>query len=98
MFTILGLIGRVFHGGIDHMAFQLVDVQSLALAKNAVSDSYHAFHIVRYFNGMMMFGWMLLAIGAYRSNTIGLIRSVALASMFSCHWARLKAQGLSLHS
>ena len=90
MFTIIGMIGRVFHGGIDHMAFQLVDVQSLELAKNAVSDSYHAFHIVRYFNGMMMFGWILLAIGAYRSNTIGLIRSIALASMFFLPLGTLK--------
>jgi hypothetical protein len=90
MFTILGLIGRVFHGGIDHMAFQLVNVQSLVLAKNAVSDSYHAFHVVRYFNGMMVFGWILLAIGAYRSHTLGLIRSVALASMFFLPLGTLK--------
>lgn len=89
-FTILGLIGRVFHGGIDHMAFQLVNVQSLDLATNAVSDSYHAFHVVRYFNGMMMFGWILLAIGAYRSQTLGLIRSVALASMFFLPLGTLK--------
>jgi len=82
MFTILGLMGRVFHGGIDHLAFQLVNVQSLELAVKAVSDSYHAFHIVRYFNGMMMFGWVLLAIGAYRSRLLGFFRSAALASMF----------------
>ncbi|WP_426446555.1 hypothetical protein ACP26L_22525 [Paenibacillus sp. S-38] len=90
MFTILGLMGRVFHGGIDHMAFQLVNVQSLDLAAKAVSDSYHAFHIVRYFNGMMMFGWILLAIGAYRSGILGIIRSVALASMFFLPLGTLK--------
>ncbi|MCG7213239.1 hypothetical protein [Paenibacillus mucilaginosus] len=90
MFTILGLIGRVFHGAIDHMAFQLVNVQSLVLADKAVNDSYHAFHIVRYFNGMMMFGWILLAIGAYRSRTLGLIRSAALASMFFLPLGTLK--------
>ena len=81
MVTILGLIGRVFHGGIDHMAFQLVDVQSLDEAIHAVDASYHAFHVIRYFNGMMMIGWVLLAIGAYRSGTLGKIRSLALASM-----------------
>lgn len=90
MFTILGLIGRVFHGGIDHMAFQLVNVQSLELATKAVSDSYHAFHIVRYFNGMMMLGWVLLAIGAYRSGIFGIIRSAALASMFFLPLGTLK--------
>lgn len=90
MFTILGLIGRVFHGGIDHMAFQLVNVQTLELATKAVNDSYQVFHIVRYLNGWMMAGWVLLAIGAYRSGTIGLIRSVALSSMFFLPLGTLK--------
>ena len=72
------------------MAFQLVNVQSLELATKAVSDSYQAFHIIRYFNGMMMVGWVLLAIGAYRSGTLGLIRSVALASMFFLPLGTLK--------
>jgi len=65
-------------------------VQSLELATKAVSDSYQAFHIIRYFNGMMMVGWVLLAIGAYRSGTLGLIRSVALASMFFLPLGTLK--------
>lgn len=38
-------------------------------------SSLNYFHIVRYFNGMMMFGWVLLAIGAYRSRTLGFFRS-----------------------
>ncbi|WP_251171764.1 hypothetical protein [Cytobacillus firmus] len=72
------------------MAFQLVNVQSLELAAKAVSDSYQAFHIIRYFNGMMMFGWLLLAIGAYRSGLMGLIRSAALATMFFLPLGTLK--------
>lgn len=90
MFTILGLIGRVFHGGIDHLAFQLVNVQGLDAATRAVDDSYQAFHIVRHFNGMMMIGWLLLAIGAYRSQILGLVRSVALASMLFLPLGTLK--------
>jgi len=90
MFTILGLVGRVFHGGIDHMAFQLVNVQSLELAIQAVNDSYQAFHVVRYLNGWMMAGWVLLAIGAYRSGTMGPIRSIALGSMFFLPLGTLK--------
>lgn len=90
MVTILGIIGRVFHGGIDHLAFQLVNVQSLDAATKAVSDSYHAFHVIRHFNGMMMAGWVMLAIGAYRSGVLGLVRSVALASMFFLPLGTLK--------
>lgn len=90
MFAILGLIGRVFHGGIDHLAFQLVDVQNLELATKAVNDSYQVFHIVRYFNGMMMLGWVILAIGAYKSGVLRKFRSLALASMFFLPLGTLK--------
>ena len=37
-----------------------------------------------------MAGWVLLAIGAYHSGTLGLFRSVALASMFSLPLGTLK--------
>jgi hypothetical protein len=90
MFTIIGLIGRVFHGGVDHLAFQLVDVQSLEAATKAVSDSYQVFHVVRYVNGMMMIGWVLLAVGAYRAGVLGWVRSAALASMFFLPLGTLK--------
>ena len=88
--TILGLMGRMFHGGIDHMAFQLVNVQSLEFAIQAVDDQYLAVHIVKYFNGAIMIGWVLLAIGAYRSGVMGWFRSIALASMFFLPLGTLK--------
>ena len=88
--VILGLVGRVFHAGIDHLAFQLVDVQGLEAAIRAVDDSYLAFHVVRYFNGMMMVGWVLIAIGAYRAGIMGWFRSIALASMFFLPFGTLK--------
>jgi hypothetical protein len=69
--AILGLFTRTFHAGIDHMAFQLVQVQSLEQATRAVDDSYRAFHAFRYLNGAIMAGWVLLAIGAYRSGGPG---------------------------
>jgi hypothetical protein len=88
--VILGLIGRVFHAGIDHLASQLVDVQGLQSAIQAVDDSYQVFHVVRYFNGMMMVGWVLVAIGAYRAGVMGWFRSIALASMFFLPFGTLK--------
>lgn len=39
---------------------------------------------------MMMVGWVLLAIGAYRSGTFGRIRSLALESMFFLPLGTLK--------
>ena len=88
--AILGLFNRTFSAGVDHMAFQLVRVQDLDTAFQAVSDSYRAFHIFRYLNGAIMIGWVLLAIGAYRSGTLGPVRSVALGLMVMLPFGTLK--------
>lgn len=79
--VILGLFTRTFHGGIDHLAFQLVAVQDSESATHAVRDSYGAFHIMRYLDPAIIVGWIVLAIGSYRSRTLGLVRSAALAAM-----------------
>ncbi|GAB3935850.1 hypothetical protein [Larkinella terrae] len=79
--VILGLFARTFHYGINHLAFQLVRVQNLEQATKAVADSYGAFHVVSVLSGAIMAGWVVLAIGAYQSGTLGLIRSVALGAM-----------------
>lgn len=88
--AILGLFNRTFSAGVDHLAFQLVRVQDLDTAFKAVSDSYRAFHIFRYLNGAIMIGWVLLEIGAYRSGTLGLVRSVALGLMVMLPFGTLK--------
>ncbi|GAB3900253.1 hypothetical protein GCM10028803_22780 [Larkinella knui] len=79
--VILGLFARTFHYGINHLAFQLVRVQNLESAIRAVADSYGAFHIVATLSAAVMFGWIVLAIGAYLSGTLNLFRSIALGSM-----------------
>ena len=88
--AILGLFTRTFHAGIDHLAFQLVQVQSREMAWQAVSDSYRAFHVFRNLNGAIMAGWMVLAIGAYRSRTLNLFRSIALGLMVMVPFGTLK--------
>lgn len=80
-FVILGLFARTFHGGADHLAFQLVRVQGLEVATKAVADSYGAFNIIATLNGAILSGWIILAIGAYLSGTLGLVRSIALGLM-----------------
>ncbi|MFD3001178.1 hypothetical protein ACFS7Z_12440 [Pontibacter toksunensis] len=88
--AISGLFTRTFHAGIDHLSFQLVNVQGLDLAWQAVSDSYRAFHVFRYLNGHIMAGWIVLAIGAYRSRTLNLFRSIALGLMVMVPFGTLK--------
>lgn len=79
--VIFGLFARTFHGGVDHLAFQLVRVQGLEAATNTIAASYGAFNIIATLNGAVMLGWIVLAIGAYLSGTLGLARSVALGLM-----------------
>lgn len=81
MFVMLGLFARTFHGGIDHLAFQLVNTEGLEHATKTVADSYGAFNIMATLNGTIMFGWLILAIGSYLSGTLGLFRSIGLGLM-----------------
>jgi hypothetical protein len=76
-----GLFARTFHAGVDHLAFQLVRERGLELATKSVADAYGAFHIFSTFNLAIMLGWIVLAFGAYRSGTLSLPRSIALALM-----------------
>ena len=80
-FVLLGLFARTFHGGVDHLAFALVSVQGVESATRFIADSYGTFNIIATLNGAILLGWILLAIGAYLSHTIGLVRSIALGAM-----------------
>jgi hypothetical protein len=76
--VILGLFGRVFHAGVSHLAFHLVDALGLTAAQEAVSRTYGAFHVFKAVNVCIMGGWIVLAIGAYRAKALGVVRCVAL--------------------
>ncbi len=80
-FTLFGLFARVFHGGIDYLAFQSVRFMGLERSTELVAESYGAFSIVSTLNGAILADWILLAIGAYRTQTLNMMSSVALALM-----------------
>ncbi|MFC6080845.1 hypothetical protein [Sphaerisporangium aureirubrum] len=88
--VIAGLFTRTFHAGIDHLAFQLVDVQGVQAATQAVADSYTVWHVFRFPALAIFTGWTVLAIGAYRSRTLGLARAVALGLMSALALGTLK--------
>ncbi|MEV4108708.1 hypothetical protein [Nonomuraea sp. NPDC049695] len=77
--VILGLFGRVFHAGVSHLAFHLVDTLGLEAAQRAVAATYGAFHVFKAVNICIMGGWIVLAVGAYRARALGVIRCVCLA-------------------
>lgn len=88
--AVIGLFNRIFSAGVDHMAFQMVDVLGADQAFTVVSDTYRAFHVFRHTNGAVMLGWPVLAIGAYRAGVLGPVRSAALALMFMLPMGTLK--------
>ncbi|MBN6035644.1 hypothetical protein [Amycolatopsis sp. 195334CR] len=79
--VLFGLFARAFHAGIDHLAFQLVRVLGLDTATRVVAESYGAYHVLRVCTVPMIFGWVVLAIGAWRSRALGRVGAVALGAM-----------------
>ena len=77
--TVLGLFGRIFHAGVDHLAFQLVRGEGTQRATEAVGAAYGAFHVFSALNAAILGGWVLLAVGAYRARVLSPVRAVALA-------------------
>jgi hypothetical protein len=81
IFAIFGLFARTFHAGIDHLAFQIVRFENIDLATEIVANSYGAFHIIRALNLYIMVGWIILAIGVYRSKIMNIFNSIAFGLM-----------------
>lgn len=81
MLTVFGLFARAFHAGVDHLAFQLVDLRGVASATSLVGDAYGAYHVMSALNPAIMAGWVVLAFGAWRAGVLGPFRVVALGLM-----------------
>lgn len=82
--ALLGLLKRLFNAGVDHMAFALARVQGAETATLVVADTYVAIsygplQLIGILGFAVLFGWILLAIGAYLSGTLDAVRSIALA-------------------
>ena len=80
--VMFGLFTRTFHFGTDHLAFHLVDSHGLQGAITAIDHYYVAWrdvgwHPFRMLSGAIVTGWVVLAIGAYRSGVLGLGRALA---------------------
>ncbi|SNT35930.1 hypothetical protein SAMN05443665_102535 [Actinomadura meyerae] len=50
-------------------------------ARKLPRSSYQSFHIFQYASFAIMLGWIVLAIGTWRSGVLGPVRSLALALM-----------------
>lgn len=79
--TMVGVMTRVFHEGVNHQAFQIVDTLGLAAATEAVTDSYGAFYVLGAGLLAIPLGWFILGFGAYRAGVLGWLPALLLAQM-----------------
>jgi hypothetical protein len=79
--VVLGLFTRVFHAGVDHLAFQLVTLDGPSAATETMATTYGAFQPISVFTPAILVGWIVLAIGAYLSRVLPLWRAIALGLM-----------------
>lgn len=91
--VMLGLFARAFHTGINHLIFQIADAQGLEAGRKAVDGYYGAFHVLQPLSVAIFFGWVVLAVGMWRAGVLGIVRSVALASMSALPIGVLKGTG-----
>lgn len=93
-FVMFGLFARTFHAGVDHLAFQLVNVEGAERATKVVADTYGAPHIISALSLLILTGWTILAIGAYLSRTLNIWCSVALTLMSALMMGVLKGSSV----
>ncbi len=93
-FVIFGLFARTFHAGADYLAFQIARIDGVQLATKTIASSYGSFHVVSSLNATILLGWILLAVGAYLSRTLGLIQSAALGLMSALMMGVLKGSSI----
>ncbi|OLT46399.1 hypothetical protein BJF85_17295 [Saccharomonospora sp. CUA-673] len=79
--TVLGLGTRLFFAGVDHLAFQLVELEGYATAHDVVDGAYPAFYVLATVNPANLVGWLVLAVGAWRARTFGGVQCAALGVM-----------------
>jgi len=93
--VMFGLFARTFHAGADFLAFQVARINGAESAARTISESYGAFHVVSALNATILFGWILLGIGAYLSKTLGPVRSIALSLMSALMMGVLKGTSIT---
>ncbi|MFD2795555.1 hypothetical protein ACFS27_18495 [Promicromonospora vindobonensis] len=74
-----GTVARVFHAGMDHMAFRFADAAGVSVATEAVSATYGSFQIFSALNLPILVGWLVLAVGTWRTRVLGPVGALALA-------------------
>ncbi|RZQ60697.1 hypothetical protein EWH70_28515 [Amycolatopsis suaedae] len=84
--VVLGLFTRAYHAGTDQIVFVLSGTRGVESAGQLVADYYGAWgamtwHPFRILGGATLAGWIVLAVGAWRSGVLRPLGAVSLALM-----------------
>lgn len=90
MLTICGTVARAAHAGMDQMAFRFTDAEGASVATQAVSETYGSFQIFSVLNLAITAGWLVLAVGAWRTKVLAPLAAVALGLMCALPLGLLK--------
>lgn len=90
LLVISGTMARAYHAGMDHMAFRFADAAGAPAVTQAVSETYGSFQIFSVLNLAILVGWLVLAVGAWRTKVMGPAGAIALALMSALPLGLLK--------
>ncbi|MEV0066104.1 hypothetical protein [Amycolatopsis sp. NPDC050768] len=79
--VVTGLFERTFHAGFDQAAIDLVRRRGADFATTFIAQAYGDLHLFSYLSFTILLGWIVLAIGAWRSGALHKVRCLALAAM-----------------
>ncbi|MFI5608702.1 hypothetical protein [Amycolatopsis sp. NPDC051903] len=77
--VVTGLFERTFHAGFDQAALDLARRRGAGFATAFVGEAYGDLHLFSFLSFTVVFGWLVLAIGAWRAGALGRVQCVALA-------------------
>lgn len=79
--AIVGLLVNLFYEGINHLAFELVDVHGVTLATDFVRETYPWMSVGYALTWTDNLAWLLLGVGCYLTRRLGWLRALCLALM-----------------
>jgi hypothetical protein len=78
--VVTGLFERAFHAGFDQAAMDLARRRGADFATTFVGEAYGDLHLFSYLSFTILLGWIVLAVGAWRSGALRTVQALGLAA------------------
>jgi hypothetical protein len=81
MIAIVGVLVNTFYQGINHLAFELTEVNGVEPATAFIRETYGWFSVAYVLTWTDNLGWVLLGVAAYYTRTFGWFRALCVICM-----------------